>query len=436
VQFSGDNGGETSEGVTAETVRVAFRVLDEKGFMQTLAELAGAELLDSPETVRNTAAALAEYFNQRFQFYGRSIDVQFYDGVGSTTRELLGLDVEKAVADATRVAEELNAFADISAASAPYGDALADRRVVAMGMPWLSREWHVERHPFAWSLNTDCTILAEQIAGFTVARLQGEADFAGPGLAGKPRRIAGITPENPWYKQCVRHYQARVDELSGGSIQTDWFSYRLDLGQLSTQAKNIIPQLAKGEYTSVIFGGDPIMPVFLSGEANSQHYYPEFIPLGVALIDRDFVGQLLDPNFAANMFGISSLGDSTEEPASSTIAYEAFKSVRPDEEPAFSVDLIYYQMYMLAIGIQMAGPNLTPDTFAQGMFDYPATAGPAGLWDFGPGDYTAANDAREIYWDPGGTSLYNGRPGRWVNPTPGARYPNGEFPSGPLRIPR
>ena len=59
--------------------------------------------------------------------------------------------------------------------------------------------------------------------------------------------------------------------------------------------------------------------------------------------------------------------------------------MRPNDEPAFGVEEIYYQMYLLAIGIQMAGPNLTPQTFEAGMFAYPGGSGPRGLWGFGAG---------------------------------------------------
>ena len=122
-------------------------------------------------------------------------------------------------------------------------------------------------------------------------------------------------------------------------------------------------------------------------------------------------------------------------PPTETIAYEAFKSVRPDSEPAFSVDLIYYQMYMLAIGIQMAGPNLTPETFRSGMYDYPPQSGPVGLWDFGPGDHTTADDVREIYWDRNAVSSYNGQPGAYVGVNGSQRYLRDQLPSGPFPRP-
>ena len=35
----------------------------------------------------------------------------------------------------------------------------------------------------------------------------------------------------------------------------------------------------------------------------------------------------------------------------------AFKSVRPNDEPSTLVDLLYYNFYLMAIGVQMAGPT-------------------------------------------------------------------------------
>src|SRR5438445_242827 len=42
IAFSGSNGGGTSKGINATEIHVAYRVLNEKGFQQTLAALAGA----------------------------------------------------------------------------------------------------------------------------------------------------------------------------------------------------------------------------------------------------------------------------------------------------------------------------------------------------------------------------------------------------------
>ena len=431
--FEGDNGGETHRGVTADTIRVSYRALDERGFQQTLAELAGASLSDTPQTVRDTVLAFAEYFNQRFQFYGRQIEVVIYEGVGSNTAELVGRGRAEAEADAETV-NGLNVFADISGTSEPYADALCRRGVLAFGTPYLSRQWHDERGPCAWSLAVNGTEVAEFAAEFAAKRLAGgNADFAGGTIQGQPRVIATLAPNNPWYQESVELARGRYEELSGQPSGPN-YQYLLDLGQLSNQASELIPRMKADGVTTVICGCDPIFPVFLSGVAARENFFPEFIIAGTALTDADIVGQLWNQEFASHAFGVSPLQEFV--PPTETIAYEAFKTVRPDAEPAFSVDLIYYQMYMLAIGIQMAGPQLTPETFQRGMYDYPPQSGPIGLWDFGPGDHTTADDVREIYWDRAAISSYNGQPGAYIGVNNNQRYLRDQLPSGPFPRPQ
>jgi hypothetical protein len=383
--------------------------------------------------VRNTVSALAEYFNKNFQFYGRQIKIAFYEGKGSNTNELLGKGRDKAEADAIKVGEEIGAFADLSATSEPYADALADRGVMGFGTPYLSRKWHEDRAPLVWSLATDGTRVSELGAEYGVKRLAGKnAVFAGGDLKGKRRKFATLAPENSWYQESVDNARRIFSEA--GLDPGENVKYVLDLGTMSNQAANIVPKLKSAGVTTIFCGCDPVLPVFLTGAFDRERYYPEFIVVGTALTDADIVGQLWDKEYMANgqVFGVSSLTDFV--PPTETIAYQAFKQVRPNEEPAFSVDLIYYQMYMLAIGLQGAGPNLTPQSFEQGMFAYPEKLGPVGLWKFGPGDRTAANDVREIYWDPNAVSTYNAKQGAYKSSS-GERWQAGQIPGGDPGVP-
>jgi len=242
MAFEGDNGGETSTGVTGTEIRVSFRVLDEKGFQQTLAELAGATLTDTPADIRRTVEALAEYFNNTFQFYGRRLVIDFYEGVGSNTQELLGKGRDRAEADAETVGS-MGVFADLSATSEPYADALARRGVVGFGTPYLSRAWHDQRGPFMWSLATNGTEVAEFASEFAAKRLAGgNADYAGGGLQGRPRIIATMAPENSWYQESVQAARARFEAISGQPSGPN-YQYVLDLGTMSNQAANLVPRL-------------------------------------------------------------------------------------------------------------------------------------------------------------------------------------------------
>jgi len=436
IAFAGSNGGVTSKGVTEKSIKVAFRSLNEKGFQQTLAELAGASLSDTPDTIKRTVTALAEYFSKRYQFYGRTLDVQFYNGVGSNTAELLGGGRDKAEADAETV-KSLGAFADMSATSEPYADALARRGVMGFGDPYLSTPWHDRHAPYIWSLAVDGTTVAKLAAEYAVKRLFGAggaakpARFAGGNLKDQPRKLATMAPENSWYQESVQI--AKGDLEKGGVKVAENIQYQLDLGTMSNQANNLVPKLKRDGVTTILCGCDPVFPVFLTGAMNRESYFPEIIVTGTALTDTDIVGQLFDQEAAKHIVGVSSLEQPV--PPTQTIAYEAYKTVRPNDEPAFSVDLIYFQMQMMAIGIQMAGPNLTPANFEKGMFAFPGRLGPVGFWGMKPHDYTAADDVREIYWDGNATSTYNGKKGAYIDPQKGTRWLPGEIPAGDPKIP-
>lgn len=429
IAFSGNNGGKTYHGVTDKEIHISVRLLNEKGFQQTLAELAGASLVDKPADVKRTIEALGEYFNTHYQFYGRKIVWDFYDGQGSNTAELLGKGRDKAQVDADTV-KSMGSFADMSATSEPYGDALAQRDIMGFGSPYLSVKWHDEHRPYIWSIASAGTDVANFAAEYAIKKLcGGNATHAGGSLKDKPRKFATFAPQNPWYQESVE--VARVTQQNGGCDPGVNVSYELDLGTMSNQATNLIAQMKDAGVTTILCGCDPIIPVFLSGAANRQSYYPEFIIVGTALTDTDIVGQLWNQEFAKHAFGISSLTE--PKPSNQSIGYAAYRTVREDE-PAFSVDLIYYQMAQMAIGLQMAGPKLTPLTFEQGMFNYPDKTGPAGTWGFGPHDYTTADDVREIYWDPNATSKYNQQQGAFLE-TDHKRYRFGDIPGGELLVP-
>lgn len=433
IEFSGDNGAATNRGVTAEEIVVSARVLDEPGFQEALAQLAGADIVDTPEDVRRTVAALTEYFNKNFQFYGRKLRVEFYDGKGSTQAEILGGGQEEAQQDARHAAREIKAFAELGAGTPPFADSLSQEGVVNFGAPYMSRKWFSERAPHPWSIAPDCSIVSETAAEYALKKLYNKpAAYAGGALTDQPRKFGTIAPENTWYQECVDDAEGL---LRKGGVPADQVplrvKYQLNLATMSNQATNVIAKMKDAGVTSIFTGFDPVMAIFLTGKATEQNYQPEWIIVGVAAQDIDLVAQLFDQDSWSRAFGVSYL--SQFQPLRASYGYNAYKAIRSDE-PAFVVDLIYYQMYMLAIGVQMAGPNLTPQTFGEGMDRYPGGTGPAGTWGFGPGDHTPADDAREIWYDPQKRSVQNNELGAYVESEPGVRYRLGEWPSSQPRV--
>jgi hypothetical protein len=167
--------------------------------------------------------------------------------------------------------------------------------------------------------------------------------------------------------------------------------------------------------------------VFLTAKASEQSYNPEWVVVGVALTDHDLVGQLYNQDQWSHAAGVSYAGDIIPQRAG--LGYAAYKSVRSDE-PAFSAELIYAQMYMLALGIQLAGPKLDPYSFERGMFTYPGGHGLYGTWGFPVGSYTPTRDARIIWWDTKRISVYNNKQGAYVDAYGGKRFAIHHLPKG------
>jgi hypothetical protein len=417
--------------VTPDEITVSIRQLDIGSASQAFARISGDIVQEDPDTIYRTIDAYIEYFNRSFQFYGRQLRVKYYDGQGSLLDELLGGGREAALADATTAATQVGAFAELNGLTLPYADALAQKGVISFGAPYPSKEWHVDRRPYVWSYFPDGTNVITSVAAWMRARVDpnGKAEHGGPSVSDQKRRIGIVSPENPEYQQSVDAF-LKLMEQYGIPIVAN-IKYQLDLGTMPNQASSVIAQLKDRGVTSVIAGTDPIMlAIGLLPKANEQDFEPEWLTGGLAFVDQDIVGQLFDPKQWQHAYGIAY--NAQVQARQRSYAYAAFKRVRPNEEPSQLFEQIYYQIYLLAIGVQMAGPNLTSESFEAGMFAYGPHQGPMGLWAFGPGDYTSTDDFREIWWDPKATSVQNNKPGAWRELNGGARYTaKRPPPSGP-----
>jgi len=163
---------------------------------------------------------------------------------------------------------------------------------------------------------------------------------------------------------------------------------------------------------------DPIMPLLMTSRLSQQNYYPEWVVTGVALTDSDEFGQMYDASQWKHAFGLSQSGQ--EQPQGASYAYAAVKSVDPDHEPIFGTDYFYNYCYLLATGIQMAGPDLTPQSFAAGIdrgFIRPRVsvgALPADGGGFGRGLVQLDFDAHPFARARGGGRLRSNGPPGWA----------------------
>lgn len=420
VTFEGSNGGATSLGVTQDTITITFREGDLPSIYAVAGQVAEkANIRDTKDDIRRTISAYVEYFNKHFQLYGRQVRIQYYKGQGDQLSEFFGGGSEGANADAIQVAQEIKGFADISALTTPYAEALVRQKVIAIPPVHMSQRWYEDHAPYAYGVLVDCSRLSSSTVDWMMKRVWGRAaQYAGdPSFRTETRRFGMIVPEEPWYQECANAGVSELEERGGSFAHR--INYTLDFQRLSQEAAGMVAQLKDRGVTTVVCLCDPVLPLFLTTQATQQEYHPEWVITGTALTDVDLLGQIYDPEQWRHAFGISFLSDVYQGVRAES--YRAYKAVRTDE-PAFIHDVLYYPILMFFLGLQGAGPNLTPQTFEQGLFSYPPTSGETGRWSFSPGDRTATDDAREVYWDPTATSPFNGAPGRWVTTLEGNRF--------------
>ncbi len=433
VNFSGSNGGATSRGVTADTIKVAIREDGKErkqndkadSDLEKKAEEAG--IRSSPADRKRELDALVEYFNTHYQLYGRKVELVRYKGRGDGMAEIAGGGQEGANADALKVAQEIKAFADISALTQPYMDALVRQKVLSIGGLHLPAGNYRAKAPYAWGQLIDCTTLMNSAVDLLKKRMpaSGNAERAGSAaMREKPRKYGLLFPDDAVYSQCIK--EARPKLAAAGISFAKEIRYALDFSKLQQEAPNMAAQLKSSGVTTLVLVTDPLLPFFLTGAATQQDYYPEWFVTGTIGTDADVAGQFYDQDQWQNAIGQSYLtgfgGNKNSE------ARRAFASMGKGT-PTAMVDLTYQTLMMLFIGIQQAGPNLNPAAFARGMFAYGKHTGEYGQWSFGPNDYTTVDDAREFYYDPRAISSFNNKPGRCVPVGRGTRYVGASWPA-------
>lgn len=423
--WSGDNGGATSFGVTDTTITVAM-----------------------PDWSINNGAGdmptFINFFNDRFEFYGRKLVLKtFPSNQGQTPAQM--------EADATYVRDQLQAFAEITypwqfGAEGVFYDALARRGIISIqgtinGMA-TSDTAHLESFaPYEWNYVQTPDVVLRNVAEMVCKQLANKA----PSHAGSPTNLAqkrkfgilrgvrpGFSPFEDSYlsdgiKNCTGVAPEHIDYSTG------------DTQEIGT----VIAQFNANSVTSIICVCVPTDLVYLMTAAQGQSYYPEWIVHNV--VGQDGVeGMFLEPSSQSqHAFGIRSLNK--EVPVSQTpyiwaIHYESPSNPKPPYQNTYNYwdEWPYHDLLLLASGIQMAGPNLTPKTFEEGLFrtrfPNPGCDGPPfyqACVGFEGGSHTMQKSFGMVWWDPeqqngGGASGY---PGNYCDVDRGVRFSLGSWPS-------
>src|SRR5204862_3343100 len=155
--------------------------------------------------------------------------------------------------------------------------------------------------------------------------------------------------------------------------------------------------------TTVLPWMDAVTMIALTHQAESNGYFPEWIANGAGANTFNAVAELMNQHEWAHAFGLTPF--EAERPNDFHDCYRAYRSIDPGGTPNYTICKgLFYHLLQLVNGIQMAGPKLTPETFAQGMFkkglkfwDHPTWAVGGG---YAPGHQTYNQNYAQVWYDP------------------------------------
>ena len=436
-----DNGGTTYQGVTAESVKIIiFSSIPNEQVNQIL----GAKgLATTEEQDAEFYEAAFAFIHQHYEFYGRKLDIKRIQGDCPTTPP----DYDACFAAAQEVLEERPFM--VVWATPLYADVMevwARNGIVTVG------GWHFDDSYFnkpevrglRYDVFMDGTQSADFISEYYCKKMAGQpADHAGTlihptiGTRSTTRHLGIVVPEIPANKSTADRVAAAVGQCEGRSIPV--FTYESNIETAVTQTQNTVSGLIDAGVTTVVCMCDPIAPVFATKGMTGNGYYPEILLPGLGLLDYDLLGQLYDREQMIHAFGPSHLQKLV--PLGETDAARVWRDQGHTGHPCGNNGCGIHWGYtsFIATAIQMAGPNLHPATMEQGILSLP----PSGLGNplsalvkFGPNDYTALSDVKEVYWDPNATTPTDGSQGAFIPLNDAKRYQLGELPANGLaRIP-
>lgn len=443
----GDNGGNTSSGVTGKEITLVwYRGVADPA---VTAALTAAGAADTQENVNDTITRYSEVLNAHWYFYGRKIKFIIHNGDAEADDDATGR------ADAKNVVDKYKPFAVINSINNAFVDELVANKVICICTTSQPQEFYEQRFPYAgW------TTLMSSSQGYIH-----RAEYIGKRLAGQKAQYAGtrdLTPMNTetrvfgllYYETPENAYRGGVEffkkELARyGVTLKAVLAYPSNLAQAQEQTRPLISKLKSEGVTSVIFSGDPITPATFSTEAQNQRWQPEWILTGSALTDTTLFARTYNQDQWSRAFGLSYLN--VRYPEEQGTAYKMHQwHVGSPPRAGNTYGVLWAPFWIFGTAVHMAGPQLTPQTFAKGLFEYPPTGnmvtaphtsyGRHGIWDRDPWnlvDLTQYDDVTEIWWDrtaSGPDEVGNQGIGMYRYVDGGKRYLPGQHPQSPPRV--
>jgi len=399
-----DNGGATAKGVTKDTITVVVYLAPDT---DPIIDFITAPIKnnDTAATDQATYEGYTQMFNEYFQTYGRKVVLKFLHGSGTSDNEV------QARADAVKAVDELGAFAVWGGPilAPAWTEEIKARGVICLGCPSIK-----DPSPVVFPITPSTEETNLQVAEYVTKKLNGKpAQFAGDAAFKTKTRTFGHVFQNSPGSGAEQDAATLKDNLAkGGVTLTEQISYSLaDLVNSPEVATNDVSKMKAAGVTTVLLQPDPIAPKSFTEEATKQNYFPEWVDAAGTLIDTAAFGRTYDQQQWAHMFGISFLSARVQQSVADQ--YDLYRWYTGQNAPSEGSGVLFPQPGLFFAGLQAAGPNLTADTFRQGLFfGAPSDArsltapgityGNHGLYPGGD-DYYGIDDFTEVWWDANAT---------------------------------
>jgi ABC-type branched-subunit amino acid transport system substrate-binding protein len=424
--------------VTADTVKVVEYITDPTLDPLTAATVSGAGADVNPETNAETVQGFADLYNRLYETYGRRVDVEVYIGTGA------GDDLEAARADAIAIAEK-DPFIVVGGpqqAAPVFSTELASRGIVCAGTCATAIPQAIldEYEPYIWQTGPtpdQAAALAAEMVGNLAG--PGPAELAGDDATRAQDRVYGLLHYDTPDGDHEQVYEALRDQLADNGVElaTD-IEFTLDLARAQENARTNIARLKEAGVTTIIYYGDPLTPASLTNEATAQDYFPEWIMGPTLLMDTALFARQTDMEQWKNGFGISLIGARGAQETNG--AFRIWDWAYGGLPPNNTANVLNAGLLLTVFpGIHLAGPELTPESFRDGLYRYPPSGGgptevqlsrgDQGFWP--DTDWGGTDDATIIWFDPaaeGEDEVGNDGVGLYRYANGGQRYTLGEFP--------
>ena len=365
-----NNGGATAPGVTKDQITIA---LPEQFFENKTVPL-----------------QLFDFFNKRYEFYGRRLVMRKFSPSGCGDAGTPKPAEQRA--DAIAVQEELQAFASLAYCNAngadrAYYDALADRKVISVPDGNLitgTESAYARKAPYQYNVQAGVNVIMANTAQFVCAKLAGRKPiYAGASQRDPASRKFGVISTRAT-DGSTPDLQPLRDGLKRCGVTLTEVQEEATADPSRNGVNAMVTMRDKGVTSVLCFCGAGDTRGKYMPAASGQGYQPEWVltSYGGNDLDNSFSGGNAPPDQTGHVIGITTRNKLL--PKQDMPWYWAVREAEPTSDPQgntyYASNSRYYQLLLLASGIQLAGPNLTAATFEKALhaarFPNPGAAGP------------------------------------------------------------